>query len=269
MPVLSVRLKLRAREDARLEAERLAALEAAAAEEDAKKQPTTLSYLKPLNKSVREKSLAEPPPRLLLLRKAKAKADTYHDAKRRGRAKGGRTTPSRRRTRSSTARGLFSPNNNRAVRGHSRSSQSVPGNTQQNASRRAPGHMQSTGQSALGRLKNSGDGLVWGHGKSTDQRLKKSSSSRSGQRQPARGRCSTASRSRGAGATRNWLGHVSKGRSSRVSKSSSDRRSRKGARRTISRSSSPSRSTWPAVATIVQAVAPPSRLKLRGNHQEE
>ncbi|CAM9942970.1 unnamed protein product, partial [Scytosiphon promiscuus] len=85
VPVLSVRLKLIAIEKAKLEAERLVAEEALAAAENAEKQRSgMLSYLKPLNKTVKEKTLAEPPPKSLLL--AKARAGTYHTAVLRARA---------------------------------------------------------------------------------------------------------------------------------------------------------------------------------------
>ncbi|CAM9583959.1 unnamed protein product [Pylaiella littoralis] len=69
VPVLAVRMELRAREKARLEAERQANI---VEEQKAKKRPEISSYLRPLNKQVKEKSLAGPPPRLLLLRKLKA-----------------------------------------------------------------------------------------------------------------------------------------------------------------------------------------------------
>lgn len=294
MPVLSVRLKLRAREEARLEAERLAAEEAAAAEEEKKKTPTTLSYLKPLNKIIREKTLAEPPPRLLLLRKARAKIDTYSVAKRGGDSAGrhNRTAP---RGRSGTPRGLFSTNNNnnnnRVVRGHhSTSSQNVPDYTRRRttkASRRPrAGKQQSIGQRTVGRFKN-GNGVTrnvpWTSGNSIDQRLKRNSST-NGQR---RTRSSSASRTRsrvGAASAERWRGHASKSRprSSHANKASISNNvgiqrsmsARRGHRNRNRSSASPSplsggRTSWPAMSTIVQAVAPPSRLKLslRANHR--
>lgn len=237
MPVLSVRLKLRAREGARLEGDRLARLEAAAAvaEEEKKKQATTLSYLKPLNKRVREKTLAEPPPRLLLLRKAKATA--YNTAKRTDSAGGGRSASRGRRT---TPRGLLSTSNIRVARGHSTGSEGVPGYMRR-TNRRAQGRIKSSGQSgALGHLKNSDD-ILWGTGKSVDQK------------RTARGRSGPGSR---RGATRVRRGHASKNRGG------GGQHSIKKSAKRISRPSSP---TWPAMSTIVQAVARPSRLKLRGN----
>lgn len=256
MPVLSVRLKLRAIEEARLEAERLAALEAAAAEEEERKKPTTPSYLTPLNKRVRERTMAEPPPRIVLLRKARAKADAYSAVKRRdtSASEGGGTAS---RGRSATPRRLADANTKRAARGTARNSRSVPAYMKRH-SRRTPARTHNTGHSALGRLKNGGK-VLWGPGKSIDKRLE-AVGSRS-QRRTARGRSSSASRNRG-GASRAWRGHVSKGRSSHLNKSRSGRSGSKSARR-ANRSISPSRSTWPAMSTVVQAVAPPSRLRLR------
>lgn len=276
VPVLAVRLKLRAIEDARLEAQRLAAEEAAAAEEEEKKKrSTTLSYLKPLNKSVREKTLAEPPPRLLLLRKARAKAGSYNAARRGGGAEGGGGAS---RGRSGTPRRLVSANNKRTVSGHSTSSQSVPGYMGRRTNQRArDAKQQSTGQSGPGRFKNGGN-VPWAPGKGIDQRLQ--AGSRSGQRRTGRRRTRSGSASRRrvrGGSAKSWQGNGSKNtsRSGRVNKCRTSRGSSKSARHTNRNrhSSSPSRSTWPAIkmSSIVQAVPPPSRLKLSltGNPQEK
>lgn len=238
-----------------MEAERLAALEAAAAEEEKEKKCTTLSYLRPLNKSVREKTLMEPPPLRLLLRKAKAKAGTYGSATKRSRDDGnGR---SRRGRSATTSRGGFSTSprgglygssssrsrnkKNAAARGgHPRSSQSAPGHVGRTSSRLVRG----APQSALGRFKTR-------LGNTTEHRLE--AASRSGLRGTVRGRSRSAGRSRAVAnaATRNRRGNATK--------------------RSVIHHSSPSpvkngRSAWfrPTMGTIVQAAAPPSRLALRG-----
>lgn len=250
MPVLSVRLKLRAREEARIEAERLAILEAAAAEKEEEKRPTTPSYLKPLNKIVKEKTLAEPPPRLLMLRKARAKTDPYNAAKRRDVAKSRRTAS---RGRSSTARGRFSAKRDRAARPRSGSTQSVPRYMQETGGRGRE-HMRSTDENAPGRRFASSS--LWRPGKSTDQKPKAGSLNRRGRRRNGRGRSRSANGSRG-GTPGSWFGHVPSkdGSSSAFNKSGGGRSSSKSARRT-KRSISPSHSAWQAMGTIVQAEPP-------------
>lgn len=225
VPVLSVRLKLRAREEARLESERKAMV---VKEKAAKKQPTIPSYLKPLNKRVNEKSLAEPPPRLLLLRNLNT--GSYNSA----RLSDGTGERSGSRGRSST--------------------DSVPG-YMQNTSRSAAERFRKSRQSARGRVQSA---------------VRATKARSSSQRRPSRGRSSTASRRRG-GASRSWLGHVSKSRSSsnkgrsiRGNKTSSgNATTSKRGRRSNSTSVSPRRPTWPAMSKSVR-VARPSRLKLRG-----
>ncbi|CAM9931845.1 unnamed protein product, partial [Ectocarpus fasciculatus] len=219
VPVLSVRLKLRAREEARLEAERLAAAEAAAAEEEARRKPNTLSYLKPLNKAVKERTLAEPPSRLVLL--GKGGTGTHSSVKLR--AKSGWRSSSRERN--GTARGLFEQRNGRANE-NARSSPSVPGYVpikNNNSRGRSPngtshsvrGRVQYKGvQSARGRLQYCN--RAWAHVKSTGQstRGRSSTSNRrvdsrgsSSPRQGTRVRSNTTSRRRRT-TRKGWLGHA-------------------------------------------------------------
>lgn len=99
VPVLSVRLALRAIEEARLEVERLAAAALAAAEaEAARKKPFFASYLSPLKKAPRERTVTEPVPK-------QRRSDRAVSSPRRGGAvdsgKKGRTPP---RSRKSTGR---------------------------------------------------------------------------------------------------------------------------------------------------------------------
>lgn len=266
MPVLSVRLELRAREEARLEAERQAALEAeAAAEEERLKGPSMPSYLKPLDKRVRDKTLAEPPPRLLMARKGNSPGGWSAVARRR--AEGG--AEGRIRGAASSARSISTP-------GGSISSRSVPGYMQRiritrSARRRqrpSARHKRSTSPwGVLGPTKNTNDQVVRKRGRSAQRKALAAL---------ARGRSSTAAaggRTRRSGATTSIsLGRrASKGggNGSIVRRRSVVGRGGDGSKRHGRKSKSgrrgssatpPRRPTWPP---------PPSRLKLRGKGQPD
>lgn len=240
-------MKLRAKEEPRLESERQALI---VEEEQAKKLPTTPSYLRPLNKRVNEKSLAEPPPRLLLLNNLKASG--YNSARLEGGAgarsapKGNSKTenvPGYMKTINRSTAGRFGRSHHSSARGRAQSANQVARRRSKSRSRRA-----------------------WGSARNT---VRASSSS---QRRLGRGRSMSATRRRG-GAGRSWIGHLhvsksrrsnsSKGRSARGSKTS---RSYTGGRRSnnTSPSVSPRRPIlWPTMSTLPH-VAQPSRLKLRG-----
>lgn len=286
MPVLSVRLKLRAREEARLEAEWLAAAEAAAAEEEARKKPNTLSYLKPLNKAVKERTLAEPPTRLVLL--GKAGTGTHSSVKLRAKSR----WRSSSRERNGTARGLFERRNGRA-NGYARSSPSVPGyaqiksnNNANGISHSVRGRVQYKGmQSARGRLQYCN--RAWAHVKSTGQstRGRSSSSNRRvdsrGSSSPRQGvRSSTTSRTRWT-TRKGWLGHApptsrSSSRNIRRPAASGTRGHRKksgnssdlrtGVRPRRGSPTSPRSPPWLSMSALAKQehLARPSRLKLRG-----
>ncbi|CAM9991687.1 unnamed protein product [Ectocarpus sp. 6 AP-2014] len=289
VPVLSVRLKLRAREEARLEAERMAAAEAAAAEEEARKKPNTLSYLKPLNKTVKERTLVEPPSRLVLL--GKAGTGTHSSVKLR--AKSGWRSSSGERN--GTARGLFEQRNGRGNR-YARSSPSGSGYVQiksNNSRGRSPngthhstrGRVQYKGiQSARGRLQYCN--RAWAHVKSTGQstRGRSSSSNRRfdsrGSSSPRQGmRSSTTSRRRRT-TRKGWLGHAppasrSSSRNNRRPVASGTRGHRKsgkssglrtGVRPRRGSPKSPRSPPWLSISALAKQehLALPSRLKLRG-----
>lgn len=257
VPVLAVRMKLRAKEEPRLELKRQALI---VEEEQAKKRvPTTPSYLKPLNKRVNEKSLAEPPPRLLLLKNLQA--SRYNSARRLAGGTGARSAP---RGRSSNTENVKTANRGTARRfGRSHSHHSARG-----------GRVQSASHQVARRRSKSRDRGAWGRARSAVR-----ASSSSSQRQLGRGRsASSASRKRG-GASRSWMGHhhLSKRRSSSISSSRKGRSARLGNktsrnfypggnRRSNNNSTSsvsPRRPIWPAMSTLAH-VTQPSRLKLRG-----
>lgn len=222
-------MKLRAKENARLESERK---EKVVEEEQAKIQPAEPSYLRPLNKRVSKKSFAEPPPRLLLLQKLKS--GRYYSP--RLTANTGARSASRERSRTGSIPG-YTQTTSRSTGKRSRRSHHIP-----------RVRVQSTSQVVRGRSKSRGRG-AWGLATITER------ARNSSQRRPGRGR-STSARRRGT--SRSWMGHVSKSRTSR----SYNRRSN------YSASLSPRRPIWPAMTALARA-AQPSRLKLRGKHQRQ
>lgn len=232
------------------------ALEAIPAAKRKERQPNRLSYLRPLNKTVRQRTLAKPSPRLLF-------SELKHSAN-------GRVTSTEERKRGSRGRGStprsagqFEGRRTRA-REQSGSSLSVP-EYRQRASQGARGREQHTGgiASQHGRSgQRSESQLVLGR---TSNPKTKASHSGS-QRSVARGRSRSSSRHRGS-ATRSRPAHTSTRRPD----------TRRGRRRTRSKSAinrrrnrrnTEIRPPCPAIAAIVQAVAPPSRLKLRGKQHE-
>jgi len=262
VPVLSVRLELRAREEARLEAERQAALEAEAEAEKLRNGPSTPSYLKPLDKRVRDKTLAEPPPRLLMVRKGRNSPG------------GGWNATARRRDGGAlqSTRSVSTPRGSSSVPGYMQRER-VTRSSVRRRRRRSARHERSTSP--------------WGPSTNNNTRDQVARRGRSAQRRAfvalARGRSSTAADSghrtrRSGGATTSSLEpRASKGRGSVGSMRrrsvvargghGSKRLGSKTGRRRGSSAASPRRPTWPSMGAIVQAAPAPSRLKLRGKEQ--
>lgn len=273
MPVLSVRLELRAREEARLEAERQAALEAeAAAEEERVKGPSVPSYLKPLDKRVRDKTLAEPPPRLLMARKGNSPRSWSAVSRRR--AEGG--AEGRIRGAASSPRSASTPRGSSSVPGYmQRITRSARGG-------RRPSARRGRSASPWGPAKKTKGGDVRKRGRSAQRQALaalargRSSAEAAGGRMIRRSGATTsislgrrASKGRGSGSIirrRSVVGRGGDGgkRHGDGSKSKSGRGRRRG-----SSAASPRRPTWPAMGSIVQVAPPPSRLKLRGKGQPE